>query len=36
MKKLGEFFKDLFTKYVPIKILAIVLAALTVFLINLN
>ncbi len=36
MKKLSEIFKDLFTKYVPIKILAVVLAALTVFLINLN
>ena len=31
-----ELIKDLFTKYVPIKILAVVLAALTVFLINLN
>lgn len=36
MKKLSEFFKDLFTKYLPIKILAIVLAALTVLLININ
>ena len=30
MKKIGEFFKGLFTKYIPIKILAIVLAMLTV------
>ncbi len=36
MKKIGEFFKGLFTKYIPIKILAIVLAMLTVLLINLN
>ncbi len=36
MKKLSEFFKDLFTKYLSIKILAIVLAALTVLLININ
>ena len=36
MKKLREFIKSLFTEYRPIKILAIVLAALTVLLINLN
>ena len=36
MKKFSEFIKSLFTEYVPIKILAIVLAALTVMLINLN
>ncbi len=36
MKKIGEFFKGLFTKNIPIKILAIVLAMLTVLLINLN
>lgn len=36
MKKIGEFFKGLFTKYIPIKILAIVLAMLSVLLINLN
>lgn len=36
MKKIAEFFKGFFTKYIPIKILAIVLAALTVMLINLN
>ena len=36
MKKFGEFLKGLFTKNIPIKILAIVLAALTVMLINLN
>ena len=36
MKKIGAFFKGFFTKYIPIKILAIVLAALTVLLINLN
>ena len=35
MKKIGEFFKGLCTKYIPIKLLAIVLAALTVVLINL-
>lgn len=36
MKKIGEFFKSLFTKFIPIKLIAIVLAALTVLLINLN
>lgn len=36
MKKFGEFLKEFFTKNIPIKILAIVLAALTVMLINLN
>ncbi len=35
MKKIGEFFKGFFTKHIPIKILAIVLAALTVLFINL-
>ena len=36
MKKFSKFIKDVFTKNIPIKILAIVLAALTVLLINLN
>ena len=36
MKKFSEFLKGLFTKNIPIKILAVVLAALTVLLINLN
>lgn len=36
MKKFSEFIKSLFTEYLSIKILAIVLAALTVLLINLN
>ena len=34
MKKIGEFLKGLFTKNVPIKLLAILLAVLTVILIN--
>lgn len=34
MKKFGKFLKDLFTKNIPLKILAIVLAAITVFLIK--
>ena len=36
MKKIAEFFKGFFTKYIPIKILAIVLAALTVLPITLT
>ena len=36
MKKFSEILKDVFAKNIPIKILAIVLAALTVLLINLN
>ena len=36
MKKFCEFIKGIFTKFIPIKILAIVLAALTVLLININ
>ena len=36
MKKFSEILKDIFTKNIPIKVLAIVLAALTVLLINLN
>lgn len=36
MKKFGHFIKGFFTKNIPIKILAIVLSALTVLLINLN
>lgn len=35
MKKIGKFFRDLFTKNIPIKLLAIVLAALTIVFINL-
>lgn len=34
MKKFGKFLKDLFTKNIPLKLLAIVLAAITVFLIK--
>lgn len=36
MKKLGKFFKDLFTKNIPLKFFALLLAAVTVFLINLQ
>lgn len=36
MKKLGQFFKDLFTKNIPLKLLAVGLAVLTVFLLNLQ
>ncbi len=36
MKKFKEIIKSLFTDYLPIKVLAIVLAALTVLLINLS
>lgn len=36
MKKFSEILKDIFTKNIPIKALAIILAALTVLLINLN
>lgn len=36
MKKFSEFIKGLFTEYLPIKVLAIVLAVLTVLLINLS
>ncbi len=36
MKKTAKFLKDFFTKNVPLKILAIILAALTVFLINMS
>ncbi len=35
MKKFTEFLKNAFTKNVPIKLLAMVLAAITVVLINL-
>ncbi len=35
MNKIGKFFKDLLTKNIPVKLLAIVLAALTVMFINL-
>lgn len=34
MKKFGNFLKGLFTKNIPIKILAILLAALAVIFIN--
>ncbi len=34
MKKPGKFFKDLFTKNIDIKILALVIAAIAVMLIN--
>lgn len=34
MKKVREFLKGLFTKNVPIKLLAILLAVITVILIN--
>lgn len=36
MKKLGQFFKDLFTKNIPLKLLAVALSVLTVFLLNLQ
>lgn len=35
MKKVGNFLKNLFTKNIPIKLLAMVLAALAVIFINL-
>lgn len=34
MKKIGKFFKDLFTKNLGIKLLALILAAIAVVLIN--
>ncbi len=34
MKKLGKFLKEFFTKNIPVKLLALVLAALTVLFIN--
>ena len=34
MKKIGKFLKDFFTKNIPYKLLAVALAALTVFFIN--
>lgn len=34
MNKFGKFLKDIFTKDIPIKILAIALAVVTVILIN--
>ena len=34
MKKIGKFLKDFFTKNIPIKLLALTLAALTVLFIN--
>lgn len=36
MKKFGKFLKDFFTKNIPLKLLALVFAALTVFLINIQ
>lgn len=36
MKKIGKFLKDFFTKNIPLKLLALVFAALTVFLINIQ
>ena len=35
MKKIGKFLKDFFTTNIPVKLLALVLAALSVFFINL-
>lgn len=35
MKKIGQFFKDFFTKNIGIKLLAIALSVLTVIFINL-
>lgn len=34
MKKIGKFLKDFFTKNIPIKLLALALAVLTVLFIN--
>lgn len=34
MRKFGKFLSDLFTKNIPIKLLAIALAVITVILIN--
>lgn len=34
MKKLGKFLKDFFTTNIPVKLLALALAALTVLFIN--
>ncbi len=34
MKRFGKFLKDFFTKNIPVKLLALVLAALTVLLVN--
>ena len=34
MKKIGKFLKDFFTKNIPVKLLALALAALTVLFIN--
>lgn len=36
MKKSGKFFKDLFTKNIPIKLLAVAMAVVTVVLLNLQ
>lgn len=36
MKKIGKFLKDLFTTNIPFKLLALVIAALTVFLLNIQ
>ena len=34
MKKIGKFLKDFFTKNIPVKLLALALAALTVLFVN--
>ena len=34
MKKVGKFIKDFFTKNIPVKLLALALAVLTVLFIN--
>lgn len=36
MKKFGKFLKDLFTKNVLIKLLAVAMAVITVFLLNIQ
>lgn len=36
MKKIGEFLKKFFTTNIPVKLLALGLAVLTVFLINIQ
>ena len=36
MKRIGRFLKNFFTKNVPVKLLALALAVVTVLLININ
>ena len=36
MKKFGKFLKDVFTKNIPIKLLAVAMAVITVFLLNIQ